>query len=129
MDEHTLRDFRELLESRMRGLLSSGYAPYSRLSERGVIDPMDEADLASHHCDQALVNTMQYRNQQLVQEIRSALQRIEEGEFGVCCLCSASIGIGRLRARPTAMLCIRCQETLESVKRRFAGAQRRVAMA
>lgn len=85
--------------------------------------------MASHHCDQSLVNAIQHRTQQLVQEIRSAIQRIDDGEFGVCCLCSTSIGIGRLKARPTAMLCIHCQETLESVKRRFVGAKRRVAMA
>ena len=124
MDEHTLRDFRERLESHLRGLLDGGSTP-SKLSDHGTVDPMDEADLASHHCDQALVHTIGYRTQQLVREIRAAIQRIDEGEFGVCSLCSSSIGLGRLQARPTAMLCIRCQEALESVKRRFSGAQRR----
>ena len=81
MDEHTLRDFRELLESRMRKLQNDG-SPYSRLENHSAIDPMDLADMASHHCDQTLVHTFQYRNQQLAREIRSAIQRIDEGEFG-----------------------------------------------
>lgn len=125
MDERTLRDFRELLEGHMKGLLDGGYAPWARIADHAVIDPMDTADMASHHCDQTLVNSIHYRSQQLLHEIRSAIQRIDEGEFGVCCLCSDSIGMGRLQARPTAMLCIRCQEALESAKRRFAGSRRR----
>ena len=129
MDESTLRHFRELLESRMRGLLNGGCAPCSRLADHGAKDPMDEADMASHHSDQSLVHTINYRTQQLVQEIRSAIQRIDDGEFGTCRLCSGSIGLGRLQARPTAMLCIHCQETLENVRRRFAGARRRGAAA
>ena len=123
MDESSLRDFRELLECGMRGLSSSGRRPHSMLSDHCANDPMDEVDMASHHRDQALVHTFQHRHNQLAQEISSALQRIEEGEFGTCCICSNSIGLGRLRARPTAMLCIRCQQAMESVKRRFAGAR------
>lgn len=129
MDEITLKEFRELLESRMKRLLDEGFAPYSRLARHDANDPMDSADLASHHRDQALVHTIQYRNQQLVHEIRAAIERINDGEFGVCGLCSCSIGFDRLQARPTAMLCIHCQQTLETVRRRFPGARRRWAVA
>jgi DnaK suppressor protein len=129
MDEGTLRDFRELLEGRMRGLLGGGYAPGARLADRGGIEPMDEADLASHHCDQALVHTFHYRNQQLVHEIKSAIKRIDDGDFGTCCLCTTSIGLDRLKARPTAMLCIRCQEMMESARRRYSGSRRMGAVA
>lgn len=120
MDEHTLKDFRKMLEKNMRGLLEGSYAPYAKLTDHGPHDPMDIADMASHQCDQVLGHTIHYRNHKLVQEIKSAIQRIDDGEFGVCSLCSDSIGLGRLRARPTAMLCIRCQEAMESIKRRFA---------
>ncbi|MGC9194578.1 MAG: TraR/DksA family transcriptional regulator [Syntrophobacteraceae bacterium] len=108
----------------MRALVNSKTTPYARVADQGGKEPMDEADMASHHCDQALVHTFHHRNQQLANEIRSAIQRIDEGEFGTCALCSDSIGLERLRARPTAMLCIRCQETMEAVRRRFYGAKR-----
>jgi RNA polymerase-binding transcription factor len=122
MDESTLAGFRELLGARLRGILNGGYGPGLKLANVGLADPMDAADMASHHCDQELVHSIRYRNQQLVQEIRSAIQRIDEGEFGTCSLCSASIGLERLCAQPTAMLCIRCQEILETLKRRLPAA-------
>jgi DnaK suppressor protein len=79
---------------------------------------MDSADMASRQCDQELLNTIRYRNQLIVREIHSAIQRIQDGEFGICYLCSDSIGLERLRAQPTALLCIRCQGTLETLRRR-----------
>ena len=40
--------------------------------------------------------------------IRSALRRIESGEYGVCRRCGEAIAIARLRALPTALECVGC---------------------
>jgi DnaK suppressor protein len=122
MDEDVLASFRKLLETRLNELLDGGCAPILKLADSGQKDPMDPVDMASHHCNQELIHTIHNRNQQLVTEIQFAIQRIDDGEFGTCCLCSASIGLERLQARPTAMLCIRCQGTLETLRRRLAAA-------
>ncbi|KRA82732.1 TraR/DksA family transcriptional regulator [Altererythrobacter sp. Root672] len=37
-----------------------------------------------------------------------ALERIEDGSYGVCVQCGADIAEGRLEARPEAALCIEC---------------------
>ena len=117
MDENNLADFRQHLEVRLRGLLSGGSGPVAKPADDGTGDPMDSADMASRDCDQTLLYTISNHNQKLVKEIQSAIKRIDKGEFGICRFCSSSIGIARLRAQPTAMLCIRCQETLENLKR------------
>jgi DnaK suppressor protein len=80
---------------------------------------MDSVDMASHHRDQDLVNMLCYRSQKLVSEIRSAIKRIDDGKFGTCWLCSSSIALERLRAHPTAILCVRCQGAIETLKRRY----------
>ncbi len=41
-------------------------------------------------------------------EIDAALHRVAGGSFGRCEACGRPIGEGRLGARPTARLCIRC---------------------
>ena len=46
-------------------------------------------------------------------KVEQALERIEAGEFGVCEDCGADIGFNRLKARPTASLCIGCKEEQE----------------
>jgi len=122
MDERTLAGFRKFLEVRLRGLLSGRYGPDSEPAYTGQVDPMDSADLASSHCDKELLNTFRYRNQQLVEEISLAIQRIDAGEFGICCVCSNSIGLERLQAQPTALLCIRCQGLVETLRRRLPAA-------
>lgn len=40
--------------------------------------------------------------------IRQALQRLEEGEYGVCAACGEDIPPRRLDLDPTAPTCIRC---------------------
>jgi RNA polymerase-binding transcription factor DksA len=45
-----------------------------------------------------------------VQEIETALRRLEAGEFGTCSDCRSRIPATRLRALPFAALCRGCQE-------------------
>jgi DnaK suppressor protein len=46
-------------------------------------------------------------------EARAALQRIQEGIYGICQECDEPIGTARLAALPWAALCIRCQEAAD----------------
>jgi DnaK suppressor protein len=43
-------------------------------------------------------------------EIDSALERMDEGTYGLCTVCSRQIALGRLQVRPQAPLCIQCAE-------------------
>ena len=47
--------------------------------------------------------------QELV-EIRSALQRLEEGEYGICASCGEEMNWERLEARPACTECVECAE-------------------
>lgn len=53
------------------------------------------------------------RNHVYLKKVRHALDRIQAGTFGDCEECGAEIGELRLRARPTATLCIHCKEEEE----------------
>ena len=48
---------------------------------------------------------------------RKALDRIEDGSFGVCEDCDEEIGIPRLKARPMTTLCIECKSRREEEER------------
>ena len=45
--------------------------------------------------------------------LNEALQRIEDGTFGICRTCKGTIGRGRLEAVPTATQCISCKSNRE----------------
>jgi DnaK suppressor protein len=49
-------------------------------------------------------------SQQHLNEIDAALQRMDEGRYGLCTSCGAGIALGRLQVRPQAALCISCAE-------------------
>ena len=48
-----------------------------------------------------------------MRDIEAALQRIKNGEYGVCTDCGDDVGFPRLQAYPTAKRCIVCQEQRE----------------
>lgn len=48
-----------------------------------------------------------------LQQIRSALARFEENEYGECQGCGEQIGYARLKARPESAFCIECQTSRE----------------
>ena len=50
-------------------------------------------------------------------KIERALRKIQDGTYGVCERCGREIPDERLRAVPSASLCIRCQEEVEVVPR------------
>ena len=50
-----------------------------------------------------------------LREIRAALQRIDDGTFGMCLNCEEEIAAKRLAAVPWTALCIVCQEAAERI--------------
>ncbi len=114
MEKKILSIFKDTLESRLRELLNNKQEFMERLSRSlNVEGPVDEVDAASFHHDRELLHLLQGRNNKVIKEIRSAIDRIENGEFGTCCACLNPIGLGRLRAQPTTVLCVDCRRELE----------------
>jgi DnaK suppressor protein len=50
-----------------------------------------------------------------LREIRAALQRIDDGTFGMCLNCEEEIAAKRMAAVPWSALCIVCQEAAERI--------------
>jgi DnaK suppressor protein len=73
-------------------------------------DQMDEIQYASER-DLAILSVD--RDSGLLRQVRAALARIADGEFGTCADCESSIGTKRLAALPWAQRCIRCQEAAD----------------
>lgn len=69
------------------------------------------ADAATAMHDRELDYGIADNEQQLLGEIDTALQRIEDGTYGICTNCGKSISPERLDALPWATLCIDCAKT------------------
>ena len=71
------------------------------------------ADLASETYDRELDFTIEGSVDQVLSQIDAALERIDDGTYGVCAACGQPIGEERLEARPWATLCIDDQRRQE----------------
>jgi RNA polymerase-binding transcription factor DksA len=52
-----------------------------------------------------------------VNHLSTALDRLRDGQYGVCIECHERISPARLHAVPEVETCVRCQDSLERVKR------------
>ena len=52
--------------------------------------------------------------------LAEALERLRDGEYGVCQECSEAIAPARLKAMPEVTTCVRCQDRLERMTRHMA---------
>jgi DnaK suppressor protein len=85
----------------------------------------DMNDQASIDLDRNFVMRIHYRERQLLSKVRKALQRIDEGTYGICDDCGEEISEERLLARPVTTRCITCktnEEKQERLKGRDLGA-------
>lgn len=57
---------------------------------------------------QAVEMELDRRRHQELQRIESALQRVEDGEYGYCAVCGEEIASKRLENDPTTPVCINC---------------------
>ncbi|MBA3412308.1 MAG: TraR/DksA C4-type zinc finger protein [Actinobacteria bacterium] len=71
------------------------------------------ADTASVTLDREIDYSLEENSEHVLSEIAGALQRIEDGTFGLCQSCGKPIAPERLEARPWARQCIDCRRREE----------------
>jgi DnaK suppressor protein len=74
---------------------------------------LDTYDLASEERDREISFILSDREHSKVKHIDDALQRMEEGSYGVCDACGLEIAEERLTAMPFTRLCRDCQQDQE----------------
>jgi DnaK suppressor protein len=77
----------------------------------------DPTDQASMETDLNFDLRIKDRERKLIRKIDQALDRIKEGDFGLCEACGGDIGVKRLQARPVTTLCIDCKTAQEQEER------------
>jgi DnaK suppressor protein len=87
---------------------SSQLSKLLKPSEKG-----DEVDTVNHHKEQSLNMRLDQRNILFLKKVEEAKQKILDGTYGDCDDCGDTISQQRLIARPTASMCIDCQEEKE----------------
>jgi DnaK suppressor protein len=105
--------FRKLLNQRMDELLEEANRTVSGMTGQGDNFP-DPTDRATMESDRNFTLRIRDRERRLIGKIKEALNRIDEGTFGICESCGEEIADARLKARPVTTLCIECKKSQES---------------
>ncbi len=117
MERQKLDFFRKLLTDRLEALLEDAGATIGDLTDDKE-RLADDIDLASMESNRDFQLRIRDRERTLIHKIRGALQRIDEGEYGICVVCGEDINERRLIARPVATHCIDCKTEAEQLERR-----------
>lgn len=72
------------------------------------VESGDEADVAADVIDRTLLTALSAQDTNRLQLIDGALDRINQGKYGVCLQCGKEIAQSRLEAIPWAFMCIQC---------------------
>ncbi|MCK4842539.1 MAG: RNA polymerase-binding protein DksA [Methylococcales bacterium] len=80
----------------------------------------DPNDRATQESEFSLELRTRDRERKLIKKIDESLKTIESEDYGFCDSCGVEIGIRRLEARPTAVLCIDCK-TLDEIREKQMG--------
>jgi DnaK suppressor protein len=89
-------------------------------SETRVPEPLlapsnigDLVDQAGDERDRELSLLLTGREKEKLTAINEALEKLDEGTYGICEECGEKIGAGRIKVMPLAKFCVSCQSKLE----------------
>jgi DnaK suppressor protein len=105
--------FKKLLAKRLDDLLVEANKTVTGMTDQGenFPDPTDRATLES---DRNFTLRIRDRERRLIAKIKNALDRLDNGTFGICEECGEDISDKRLKARPVTTLCINCKKKQEN---------------
>ena len=112
MEHQELEFFRKLLSSMLEEAQQKGDSTLEELTDSNEVFA-DPADRATAESDRSFTLRIRDRERRLIRKIQAALQRIDDGSYGICEECGEGIGVPRLKARPVTKLCINCKSKQE----------------
>jgi DnaK suppressor protein len=117
MDQEKILFFKGLLEGRLHVLLEEAGRTASDMRQDSNGDFPDPTDRASLESDRNFLLRIKDRERKLILKVKEALDRIDNGTFGVCESCGKPISEKRLMARPVTTQCIECKTEEEKRER------------
>jgi DnaK suppressor protein len=90
----------------------------TELASREPHSPGESMDDAATEMTCRVLENLRERDYRVLTEIDAAEARLSIGTFGVCAACARPIRSERLKALPTARLCVACEGTTEAENKR-----------
>jgi DnaK suppressor protein len=116
VQESELNYFKEILESRREQITKNISGVNDELNQLSSLELNDEGDHASVDSSSRIESAIVQQQEQELKEINITLEKIANGDYGICEMCEDKIGFQRLKVKPHAIYCIDCREIVEKSK-------------
>ncbi len=117
--EKKLKEIRKKLTQQRIDLISEAGIALTALPDETLFPEL--GDQASAEIDRNFMLKLKGRERKLLAKIDEAIEKIDNGTYGICEACGEEISIRRLDARPVTTMCIECkteQEEEEKLRER-----------
>jgi len=84
--------------------------------ELGADGVPDLGDISAYTSNCELLKNLSDAQQNRLKDIDAALERIAQGEYGICASCEEEISPRRMEVRPFSRFCIDCKTDIERLK-------------
>ena len=108
-----LTELRERLNGDVSHLTNEALQTESGAASNASSMPIHMADLGTDNFERENTLNLLANEQERLEEIRDALERIKQGTFGKCEECQTPIPKPRLKEVPYARYCVECARKLE----------------
>ena len=116
LDRKTIAKFKKILLKEREQIVGEVKQIAESSKEMGQDGIQDIGDEAANIYNKQVLLSLNENERMRLQEADEALDRIENGTYGVCEECGGPISLKRLEVRPVAKYCVPCLTKLEKGK-------------
>lgn len=112
-NKQQIDELRTILLERKENLSKSIHTSIDSIDQlkgQELNDDLDYADFVSDSFTEGMIANHQLEE---LKQIEEALKKITAGTYGICDMCSVTIPLGRLKAKPFAKFCTECRTVYE----------------
>lgn len=116
LDKRTISKFKKILLKEREQIVGEVKQIAESSKEMGQDGIQDIGDEAANIYNKQVLLSLNESERMRLQEADEALDRIENGTYGICEECGGPISLKRLEVRPVAKYCVPCLTKLEKGK-------------
>ena len=113
MEEEELQEIRKKLLKMREELLAEAEKSYEASQSLGKDGVPDIGDMSSNSYNQEVLMNLSEAQRGRVRDIDAALERMDNGVYGLCARCEEEIPTRRMEVRPFSRYCVDCKSEVE----------------
>ncbi len=113
MNQEELEAARKTLLEMRRQVLQEAQESLNTYRELGQENLPDISDVSANAANRNVLLNLSENLRRKLRDIDTALEKIDNGEYGICARCEEEISPQRMKVRPFSRYCIECKTDIE----------------